>query len=89
MKYYSKLIRNFFIKISSKNQFPELNPSSHGNDTQNVDKINKGSKKNASIEETNQTSFLRNITISDEFMKWCHEQLKYFQVDCKKLQVFN
>lgn len=45
--------------------------------------MSKNAKKIASAEESAQHAFLRNMTISEEFMKWCQDQLGYFNVDCK------
>lgn len=42
-------------------------------------KSNKKMKEN----QTSQQKVLHTMTISEEFMKWCHEQLKDFQVECK------
>lgn len=78
-------------KSNAKNQtFPELqnsssNHSNYNNDASyhHVEKLSKNAKKIASAEESAQHAFLRNMTISDEFMKWCQDQLGYFNVDCK------
>lgn len=43
-------------------------------------KQNKKTKDNQSAQQ----KILHNMTISEEFMRWCHEQLKDFQADCKK-----
>ena len=45
--------------------------------------MSKHAKKIAAVEESVQQAFLRNMTISEEFMKWCQDQLGYFNVDCK------
>ncbi|RNA41210.1 PERQ amino acid-rich with GYF domain-containing 2 isoform X1, partial [Brachionus plicatilis] len=42
-------------------------------------KSNKKLQENASVQQ----KILHNMTISEEFMKWCHDQLKDFQADCK------
>jgi hypothetical protein len=34
-------------------------------------------------EKNAKNMFKKSFTISDEFMKWCHEQLKDFNADCK------
>ena len=63
------------------------NHSNYNNDAnfhQN-EKMNKNAKKAAAAEESAQHAFLRNMTISEEFMKWCQDQLGYFNVDCKLL----
>lgn len=70
-------------KNQKKSQFPDLGQNHHQNESTNHHSSTKQSKKAHQIEETLQQMFLRNMTISDEFMKWCQEQLKDFQVECK------
>ena len=48
---------------------------------------NKHAKKVAAIEESIQASS-RNMTISEDFMKWCHEQLRDFDAGCKCFSSF-
>jgi len=60
----------------------ETKSNNHNNNTNNS--TSKHAKKVAAIEESVQGAFLRNMTISDEFMKWCQEQLKDFHVERKK-----
>ena len=80
-----KFFNYWFLIQSGKNQFPDLpvNHSNYNNDSgSHHDKQNsKHAKKVAAIEESVQQTFLRNMTISDEFMKWCHEQLKDFHAE--------
>jgi PERQ amino acid-rich with GYF domain-containing protein len=77
-------------KSNAKNQpFPDLQQNSSQNHHTNIDSnfhhsdkpMSKQQKKIASVEESVQHAFLRNMTISEEFMKWCQDQLQYFHVD--------
>jgi hypothetical protein len=65
----------------NKSQFPDLSGNSSYN-SHGDKNSSKTAKKMAAMEESVQQIFLRNMTISDEFMKWCHEQLKDFHVEC-------
>jgi hypothetical protein len=59
--------------------------SYHSNETYaSGEKSNKNAKKVAAIENSIKHTFLRNMTISDDFMKWCHDQLKDIHNDCNK-----
>jgi hypothetical protein len=55
---------------------------SGNNNEQQFSSQNKHAKKINQIEETLQQKFLHNMTISEEFMKWCAEQLRDFHVEC-------
>lgn len=79
-------------KSNAKNQpFPDLqqhasqnhhnNNNNDSNFHQTEKPMSKQQKKIASVEESVQHAFLRNMTISEEFMKWCQDQLQYFHVD--------
>ena len=76
------------------NQFPDLNnynsnqqprQQHHNENSNNSNSNNKNLKKAQQIEESVKQTFLRNMIISDEFMKWCSEQLNDFHVECFKL----
>lgn len=41
------------------------------------------STKKTKENQASQQKVLHTMTISEDFMKWCHEQLKDFQVECK------
>ncbi len=82
----------YFLKIKNLLKFQfnsdeHSKTNSYSNNTTNSS-TSKHAKKVAAIEESVQSAFLRNMTISDEFMKWCHEQLKDFQVECNFNSIF-
>jgi hypothetical protein len=66
---------------NNTNSQKSQNNQRHNNDQQ---QNNKHAKKINQIEENLQQKFLHNMTISEEFMKWCAEQLKDFHVECKR-----
>jgi len=68
----SKTNSNQNQKTGGKNLHPELLTS-----TQTQSK----KQQKASVPSIENYSFLQNMDISDEFMKWCEEQLKYFNVE--------
>lgn len=91
MLFYEKLFFLNILKSSKNNQaFPDLNPShnqhhQHNNQHHHYEQHqSKNSKKN---EESLRDAFLRTMTISDEFMKWCEEQLLDFHVDCNLILI--
>ncbi|CAF0919238.1 unnamed protein product [Brachionus calyciflorus] len=71
------------VQSAQKQQTNPIKPSSNttNNTTTKPETESKSIKKNQDKLETVQQKFLRNMTISDEFMKWCTEQLRDFHVD--------
>ncbi len=77
---------SFFCFSSAKGQhFPELNTNHHQQQHDGGKKLSKAQQQQqaAAAASSDTGSFLRNMTITDEFMKWCGAELKDFHVERK------